>query len=114
MGVRFACAAIEATMDVLASEGLIANAARIGDYLRQRIERLSWVERFAAKVFYWASKSGRRTQGSKPVQQTLRANRILSGSSNDPAVLRLMPPLSVSQAQADTFLDVLATHDPGH
>ena len=100
-------------MDVLSNEDLIANAARIGDYLRERIERLSWVEEVRGKGLLLGIKV-EEPNGAKAVQQTLRANRILSGSSNDPAVLRLMPPLSVSQAQADTFLDVLATHDPGH
>ena len=114
-GGPVACAAIEATMDVLADEDLIANAARIGDYLRRRIERLPWVEEVRGKGLLLGIKVGdEEPNGAKPVQQTLRASRILSGSSNDPVVLRLMPPLSVSQAQADTFLDVLATHDPGH
>ena len=114
-GGPVACAALEATMDVLADEDLIANAAQIGSYLRQRIESLPWVEEVRGKGLLLGIKvGGAESNGARPVQQTLRAQHILSGSSNDPTVLRLMPPLSVSQAQADTFLDVLASHDPGH
>ena len=41
---------------------------------------------------------------SNGVQQALFGHRILTGTSTDPQVLRLLPPLSFSQAEADILL----------
>jgi 4-aminobutyrate aminotransferase-like enzyme len=41
------------------------------------------------------------------VQQALFAHRILTGTAADPAILRLLPPLSFSAAEADLLLKAL-------
>ena len=41
------------------------------------------------------------------VQKALLAHRILAGTSSDPEVLRLMPPLNFSMAEADILLTAL-------
>ena len=52
-----------------------------------------------------ASGSGRPAQ---PVQRALFERRILTGTASDPEVLRLLPPLSFSRAEADLLLAGLA------
>jgi acetylornithine/N-succinyldiaminopimelate aminotransferase len=41
------------------------------------------------------------------VQQALFSRRILAGTASDPAVLRLLPPLSFSRSEADILLGAL-------
>jgi acetylornithine/N-succinyldiaminopimelate aminotransferase len=44
---------------------------------------------------------------AKEVQRALFAHRILTGTASDPAVLRLLPPLSFSIPEADHLLGAL-------
>jgi 4-aminobutyrate aminotransferase-like enzyme len=41
------------------------------------------------------------------VQRALFGRRVLTGTASDPEVLRLLPPLSFSLAEADLLLDAL-------
>jgi acetylornithine/N-succinyldiaminopimelate aminotransferase len=98
-GGPLACAAGLATLDVIEQEHLVENAAAVGAYLR-----------------YHALAMGLEVQGhglllglrlARPaaeVQQQLFARRILTGTAGDPAILRLLPPLSFSQDEAQLLL----------
>ena len=44
---------------------------------------------------------------ARPVQLALFERGILVGSANDPSVLRLLPPLVLTDAEADTFIKAL-------
>jgi acetylornithine/succinyldiaminopimelate/putrescine aminotransferase len=96
------CAAALATLDVIAEERLLENAARVGARLAGGARRL-----------------GLRVQGlglllglvlerpAAEVQRALFGKRILTGTSTDPRVLRLLPPLTFSEAEADLLLAAL-------
>jgi acetylornithine/succinyldiaminopimelate/putrescine aminotransferase len=111
-GAPVSCAAMEATLQVLEEEDLIRNAARIGSYLRQELETLPWV----AEVRGRGLLLGIKIQGgtAKDLGRFLRASRILTGTSSDPSVLRLLPPLVLGRKEADAFLEVIRNYEPGH
>jgi acetylornithine/succinyldiaminopimelate/putrescine aminotransferase len=111
-GAPVSCAAMEATLEVLEEEDLIRNAARIGSYLRQELETLPWV----AEVRGRGLLLGIKIQGgtAKDLGRFLRASRILTGTSSDPSVLRLLPPLVLGRKEADAFLEVIRNYEPGH
>jgi acetylornithine/succinyldiaminopimelate/putrescine aminotransferase len=111
-GAPVSCAAMEATLQVLEEEDLIRNAARIGSYLRQELEALPWV----AEVRGRGLLLGIKIQGgtAKDLGRFLRASRILTGTSSDPSVLRLLPPLVLGRKEADAFLEVIRDYEPGH
>jgi acetylornithine aminotransferase len=44
---------------------------------------------------------------AKPVQQALLDRKIITGLSEDPSVLRLLPPLTLRKPEVDLFLDEL-------
>jgi len=46
---------------------------------------------------------------AKSVQRELQAKGILTGTSDDPSILRLMPPLIITEAQIDSFITTLAS-----
>jgi len=96
------CAAALATLDVIAEERLLENAARVGARLAGGARRL-----------------GLRVQGlglllgivlerpAADVQRALFGKRILTGTSTDSRVLRLLPPLTFSEEEADLLLAAL-------
>ena len=97
------CAAALATLEVLDREGLIANAIAVGDRLRRGALRLG-IPRVTGRGLLLGLHLGRP---AAPVQQALFGHRILTGTASDPAVLRLMPPLTFMNGEADLLLDGL-------
>lgn len=45
---------------------------------------------------------------AKAVQQGLLEKKIITGLSEDPSILRLLPPLSLRRPEIDLFLDELS------
>ena len=97
------CAAALATIEVIEREGLIANAVAMGERLRDGALALG-----ARSVQGRGLLLGLRLdRPAAEVQRALFRRHILTGTSSDPAVLRLLPPLSFSAAEADLLLDGL-------
>lgn len=99
-GGPVACAAALATLEVIADENLAGNAARVGAHLEAGARALG-----ARKV--WGHGLLRGLDFGRPareLQQALFARRILTGTSSDPGILRLMPPLTLTTQEADVLL----------
>jgi acetylornithine/succinyldiaminopimelate/putrescine aminotransferase len=92
-----------ATLRVLDEENLIANATTVGHHLREGALALG-VEAVQGRGLLLGLRLARP---ASEVQQALFGRRILTGTSSDPRVLRLMPPLSFSLAEADLVLEAL-------
>lgn len=99
-GGPLACAALLATVDVIETEGLMARAAKAAARLRQEVKG-SVVTAVQGEGLLL----GLRTNHAAALKKHLLAQHLLVGGSGDPQVLRLMPPLNVS----DTALDALIT-----
>ncbi len=97
------CAAALATIGVIERNGLIANAIAIGERLRAGALALGALSVQGRGLLLGL----RLSRPAAAVQQALFRRRILTGTSSDPAVLRLLPPLSFSAAEADLLLDGL-------
>jgi acetylornithine aminotransferase len=76
------------------------NATEIGDYLTRGSLKLG-VERVSGRGLLLGLHLSRP---ASEVQQALFGHRILTGTSADPSVLRLLPPLSFSRPEADILL----------
>jgi acetylornithine/succinyldiaminopimelate/putrescine aminotransferase len=98
------CAAALATLEVIDREGLIANAIAVGAQLTRGARALGIARVSGRGLLLGLHLDRPATQ----VQQALFARRILTGTSGDPQVLRLMPPLTLSAAEADRLLAGLA------
>ncbi|HEU5050875.1 MAG TPA: aminotransferase class III-fold pyridoxal phosphate-dependent enzyme [Gemmatimonadales bacterium] len=94
------CAAALATIEVIEREGLIANAIEVGERLRTGALALG-VRAVQGRGLLLGLRLGRP---ASTVQQGLFRRRILTGTSSDPEVLRLLPPLSFSAREADLLL----------
>jgi acetylornithine/succinyldiaminopimelate/putrescine aminotransferase len=105
------CAAALATIAVIERESLIENAVTVGARLRAGALALG-VPAVQGRGLLLGLRLGRP---AAPVQQALFGARILTGTSSDPEVLRLLPPLSFSAEEADLLLSALGKvlHDAG-
>jgi acetylornithine/succinyldiaminopimelate/putrescine aminotransferase len=94
------CAAALANIAVIEREGLIRNAVRIGTYLARAALELG-VPRVSGRGLLLGLHLARP---AIEVQRALFGHRILTGTATDPEVLRLLPPLSFSQDEADILI----------
>lgn len=97
------CAAALATLEVIEREGLIRNAREVGAYLARGALAAGALGVQGRGLLLGL----RLARPAAQVQQRLFARRILTGTSADPAVLRLLPPLSFSRGEADLLLAAL-------
>jgi len=94
------CAAALANIAVIERDGLIANAVAMGERLAQGVGALG-VRKVTGRGLLIGLHLDRP---AVEVQRALFALRILTGTATDPQVLRLLPPLSFSQPEADLLL----------
>lgn len=103
-GGPLAMAAMLATLQVIEDENLVENAARVGGLLMDECAKLRGVVRVRGQGLLL----GIEFAGpSKPVQEALLERRVLVGGCDQPNVMRLLPPLTLSQAEAREFIDAL-------
>ncbi len=100
-----ACAAIEAVIDAIEQEDLMANVQRVGAYIRKTClvgpvtahQGAGFLTGLITKV------------PAKFVQKALLEQEdILTGTSGDPNVLRLLPPFTLQEADVDFLAAALA------
>ena len=99
-GGPLACVALLATLNVIRSEGLMQNATKQAGRIRAGIEG-TCISEVRGEGLLLGLKAGPRAAALK---KYLQEQHILVGGSSDPGVLRLMPPLCVSDAEVDRLL----------
>jgi acetylornithine/succinyldiaminopimelate/putrescine aminotransferase len=97
------CAAALATLKVMDDESLLRNVRVVGQRLRDGAWRAG-VQDVQGRGLLLGLRLDRP---AVEVQRALFERRILTGTSTDPKVLRLMPPLSFSVAEADKLIAAL-------
>ena len=103
-GGPMACAVAEAVIDTIESESLLANVRQVSDYIRASciIGPITGVQ---GAGFLLGLKTSRP---AKEVQAALLAKNILTGTSGDPNILRLLPAYILNEGHVDTLSDALA------
>ncbi len=102
-GNHLACAATIAVLDVIEKEGLMANAVDKGVHLMAQLKDLPGVKEVRGKGLM----IGLEMEAPiKPLRSHLLfQEKVFTGSSSNPNVLRLLPPLSIDQAVTTEFLN---------
>jgi len=90
-GGPLACAALLATVEVITTEGLMANATNAAARLRQGL-----IGSVVTEVLGEGLLLGLRSAHAAALKKHLMKLNILVGGSGDATVLRLMPPLNIS------------------
>jgi len=103
-GGPMACAAVEAVIDVIESESLLANVRQVSAYIRAHC-LVGPVTGFQGAGLLLGLKTSRP---AKEVQSALIEKGILTGTSGDAHVLRLLPAYIVNEGHVDQLRDALA------
>ena len=98
------CASAAANLEVIRDEGLGARALHLERRLRQGLADLPSVEEITGRGLMLGLILDRP---ARPVQLRLFEQGILVGYANDPSVIRLLPPLVLTDNEVDTFIHAL-------
>jgi acetylornithine aminotransferase/acetylornithine/N-succinyldiaminopimelate aminotransferase len=103
-GGPLAMAAMRATLEVIERERLPARAARIGALLAAAVRGLAGVRDVHGRGLLIGVELDRE---ARAVQEALLHRRVIAGTSSDPKVLRLLPPLVVGEAEVEEAVEAL-------
>lgn len=103
-GNHLACAAAIAVLDVMKSEHLVENAAKVGAHLLEELTHFKQIKEVRGRGLMIGM------EFEEPVKEIrkrlLFEQKVFTGVSGT-NVIRLLPPLCLSQAEADEFLERL-------
>jgi acetylornithine aminotransferase/acetylornithine/N-succinyldiaminopimelate aminotransferase len=100
-GGMLAMAAVTATLEAIEQDHMLENVRRVEAYLRGRLQEVKRVEAVHGLGFLL----GIEFKGSASiVHKALLDRKIITGTSSNPKVLRLLPPLCLEERHADMFV----------
>lgn len=103
-GGMLAMAAVLATIEAIENEDMRANISEIENYLRERLKEIEEVKALRGRGGLLGIEFA---ENCKPIHAKLLENKIITGTSSDAKVLRLLPPLCVQRKEIDLLIDVL-------
>ena len=108
-GGPLACAALLATVEVISSEDLMTRASAAAARLRLELAGSAVTEVLGEGLLL-----GLRSAHATALKKHLLSRNILVGGSGDPTVLRLMPPLNVSDGALLALITAIHSFVPEH
>ena len=107
-GNHLACAAATAVLDVMESENLVENARKVGEYLMEKLNELKQTESHIVDVRGRGLMIGIELDiPHKDVRRRLIFNEHCFTGCSGTNILRLLPPLCMTKAMADEFIEKL-------
>jgi acetylornithine/N-succinyldiaminopimelate aminotransferase len=104
-GGPMACAVIEAVIDAIEHEGLLENVRRVSALLREQCNVGPVVGHQGAGFLHGL----RVSRPAKEIQAALLDRNILTGTSGDPHIVRLLPPYTLAAEHVDLLREALAS-----
>ena len=105
-GGMLAMAAVLATIEAIENDKMRENISEIENYLRERLKEIEEVVGLRGKGGLLGIEFA---ENCKTIHQKLLENKIITGTSSNPNVLRLLPPLCVKKEEIDLLIDILTT-----
>src|SRR5256714_1412813 len=105
-GGMIAMAAVTATLEAIENDGMLANVRSIESYLRERLKEVGQVVNVHGRGFLLGLEFA---DSAKKVHEALLTQKIITGTSSDPKVLRLLPPLCLQKEGVDLLVEALRT-----
>jgi acetylornithine/N-succinyldiaminopimelate aminotransferase len=103
-GGMLAMSAVTATLEAIEIDRMLANVKRVEAYLRSQLEEVEQVKAVHGLGFLLGIEFKDK---AAPVHQTLLDRKIITGTSSDAKVLRLLPPLSLKEEHIDLLVKAL-------
>src|SRR5215216_388023 len=104
-GGMLAMAAVVATLEAIETDGMLANVRSVEAFLRESLEGVPGVAGVRGVGFLLGVEFTEPVAAK--VNKALLERRIITGTSSDPKVLRLLPPLCVTKEEAGLFVEAL-------
>jgi acetylornithine/N-succinyldiaminopimelate aminotransferase len=98
-----AMAAMLATLEVIENEGLLARVTEVSAYLIDALKSTPGVEAVQGMGFLLGIRTAVK---AADLQDRLLAKGAIVGTSDDPHVIRLLPPLVLEREQAEEFMAI--------
>ena len=105
-GSYLACAALSAVLTEIAEQSLMQNATRLSNELKPKLYTIEGVEEVRGRGLMIGIRLNRK---AVEVQQLLLHYGIVTGTSSCPYTLRILPPLTITEAEIARFLIAFET-----
>ncbi len=105
-GGMIAMAAVTATLEAIENDGMLANVRSVESYLRERLKEVEQVVDVHGRGFLLGLEFA---DSAKKVHEALLTQKIITGTSSDPKVLRLLPPLCLQKEEVDLLVEALSS-----
>jgi acetylornithine/succinyldiaminopimelate/putrescine aminotransferase len=103
-GGMIAMAAVTATLEAIENDRMLENVREVEVYLRERLREIEQVENVRGRGFLLGLEFADK---AKPIHEALLDRKVITGTSSDPRVLRLLPPLCLAKREVDLFVEGL-------
>jgi acetylornithine/succinyldiaminopimelate/putrescine aminotransferase len=103
-GGMLAMAAVTATLEAIEDDGMLANVKIVETHLRKRLKEVGQVVRVRGLGFLLGVEFADKAAAT---HRALLDRQIITGTSSDPNVLRLLPPLCLQNQEVDLFVETL-------
>lgn len=104
-GSHLGCAAAIAVLEVMHKEKILSNAGKMGELLLQSLRQMPGVREVRGKGLLIGVQFD---HAAKPVRDLLyQKYRVMTGSSNEPNTMRLLPALNIQKNHVNDFLQKL-------
>ena len=103
-GGMIAMAAVTATLEAIQQEGMLGNVKAVESHLRERLKEIEQIVNVRGLGFLLGLEFADQ---AAPIHQALLDRRIITGTSSNPNVLRLLPPLCLKRGEVDLFVEAL-------
>jgi acetylornithine aminotransferase/acetylornithine/N-succinyldiaminopimelate aminotransferase len=100
-GGMLAMAAVTATLEAIENDRMMENVQRVESYLRARLREVDYVEAVHGLGFLLGIEF---KENAAAVHKRLLERKIITGTSSNPKVLRLLPPLCLQEEHVDLLI----------
>ncbi len=103
-GGMIAMAAVNATLEAIENDGMLENVRTVEAHLRKGLSEVPPVVAVRGRGFLLGLKFPEK---AAPIHKALLERKIITGTSSDANVLRLLPPLCLKREEVDLFVEAL-------
>jgi acetylornithine/N-succinyldiaminopimelate aminotransferase len=103
-GGMLAMAAVTATLEAIETDRMLENVQMVEAYLRERLRKVEEVVAVHGKGFLLGIEFA---ENASMVHQKLLEQKIITGTSSNAKVLRLLPPLCLQTSHVDVLIEAL-------
>jgi acetylornithine aminotransferase/acetylornithine/N-succinyldiaminopimelate aminotransferase len=104
-GGMLAMAAVTATLEAIEEDGMLSNTRNVESFLREALAGVPGIAALRGRGLLLGVEFEEPIAAT--VQKALLERRIITGTSSDARVLRLLPPLCLAREEVESFVEAL-------